>query len=69
MMSGFVLHTRTVALPNLRVRTAGVRAAYGAVRADYFKVVGPPGSRNNPLQMRHLGRLAQPSGRGGHQGN
>ena len=49
--SGFVLRTRTDALSNLRVRTAGVRAAYGAVRSDYPEVVGPPGSRNNPLHL------------------
>jgi hypothetical protein len=51
MTSGFDLRTRTDALSNPRVRTAGVRAAYGTVRADYFNVVGSPGSRNNPLHM------------------
>ena len=51
MTSGFVLRTRTDALSNPRVRTVGVRAAYGTVQADYFNVVGPAGSRNNPLHI------------------
>ena len=51
MTSGFVLRTRTDALSNPRVRTAGVRAAYGTVRADEPEVVGSAGSRNNPLHM------------------